>query len=119
MYMGLLSKAHISVRFIGSLPPTCWEEAKMQEFVNLLTQNFCLAGTTSGHGLLESLMTTCLLQGQCSSPGLLKLLPQNSKALCYSTGHEISTANSLGKGGLERTCRAQAGGNTAHPGSHT
>lgn len=63
MYMGLLSKAHISVRFIGSLPPTCWEEAKMQEFVNLLTQHFCLAGAMSGHGLLASLMTTCWLQG--------------------------------------------------------
>lgn len=63
----------------------------MKECVSLLTQHFCLAGATSGHGLLESLMTTCWLQGQCSSPGLVKLLPQSTKALCYSTGHEIST----------------------------
>lgn len=68
MYMGLLSKAHVSVRFIGFLPPTCWEKAKMQECVSLLTQHFCLAGATSGHGLLEKSYDHLLVAGPTLEP---------------------------------------------------
>lgn len=61
MCVGLLSKVHISDRFIGSLPPTCWQEVKAQEFVTMLIQYFSLTGTRSGHGNQEYLMTTFCL----------------------------------------------------------